>query len=223
MNMTLVKDNSRLANPDCHLVLVTQSNLQGQNLKRILATRTQLPATIIDAENVHSAADLPDNILLIYDCSSHCSDICYSELCCHKNLKGCVLLNVTDETTVADLCQWRSLRGVFGVRDSIERVCDGILAIARGDNWLPRRLTSQLLDYLQQNQNPVAVDHNLDVELTRREIQVLQYLKDGSSNNSIAQSLFVSEHTVKSHLYNIFRKIDVKNRAQARVWANKYL
>ncbi|HCE1483784.1 TPA: helix-turn-helix transcriptional regulator, partial [Vibrio parahaemolyticus] len=39
----------------------------------------------------------------------------------------------------------------------------------------------------------------------------------------IADSLFVSEHTVKSHLYSIFRKLEVKNRMQAITWAKRNL
>jgi ATP/maltotriose-dependent transcriptional regulator MalT len=41
----------------------------------------------------------------------------------------------------------------------------------------------------------------------------------GASNTEIADSLFVSEHTVKSHLYNVFKKLNVKNRLQAVSWA----
>lgn len=45
----------------------------------------------------------------------------------------------------------------------------------------------------------------------------------GASNVEIADSLFVSEHTVKSHLYNVFKKLNVKNRIQAVSWAKEYL
>ncbi|MEA7595362.1 LuxR C-terminal-related transcriptional regulator, partial [Salmonella enterica subsp. enterica serovar Virginia] len=43
----------------------------------------------------------------------------------------------------------------------------------------------------------------------------------GASNNEIARSLFISENTVKTHLYNLFKKIAVKNRTQAVSWANQ--
>ncbi|TOD28101.1 helix-turn-helix transcriptional regulator, partial [Vibrio parahaemolyticus] len=56
-----------------------------------------------------------------------------------------------------------------------------------------------------------------------REIQVLKMLKEGGSNMEIADSLFISEHTIKSHLYNIFRKLEVKNRTQATSWAKRNL
>lgn len=51
--------------------------------------------------------------------------------------------------------------------------------------------------------------------LTEREIQVIQELSEGNSNKDIADKLFISEKTVKSHLRSIFRKLDVSDRAQA--------
>ncbi|QSA20115.1 DNA-binding response regulator, partial [Vibrio furnissii] len=45
----------------------------------------------------------------------------------------------------------------------------------------------------------------------------------GASNMQMAESLFISEFTVKSHLYQIFKKLSVKNRTQAITWANQNL
>ncbi len=81
----------------------------------------------------------------------------------------------------------------------------------------------QLISYYEEKGGAKKEEPQLDIELTRREIQVLQFLKAGGSNMEIADSLFISEHTIKSHLYNIFRKIDVKNRTQATAWAKRNL
>ncbi|WP_143730568.1 helix-turn-helix transcriptional regulator [Microbulbifer sp. GL-2] len=55
--------------------------------------------------------------------------------------------------------------------------------------------------------------------LTRREQEILGQLTTGEPNSAIASKLHLSEHTVKNHMYNIFRKIGVKNRLQASNWA----
>jgi LuxR family maltose regulon positive regulatory protein len=55
--------------------------------------------------------------------------------------------------------------------------------------------------------------------LTNREIEILLILPKGSSNQEIAERLFISPETVKRHLYNIYQKFDVKNRQQAVVKA----
>lgn len=54
---------------------------------------------------------------------------------------------------------------------------------------------------------------------TTREHEILQLLVNGNDNNSIAEELGISEKTVKNHLTNIFRKLDVKDRTQAAVLA----
>jgi DNA-binding NarL/FixJ family response regulator len=51
--------------------------------------------------------------------------------------------------------------------------------------------------------------------LSRRELEVLQLLAAGATNDDIAKALFLSEKTVKSHLSSIFRKLAVTNRTQA--------
>lgn len=58
--------------------------------------------------------------------------------------------------------------------------------------------------------------------LTGREKEVLNLLEKSYSNQEIAESLCISESTVKTHLRNIFRKLDVRNRTQATVTAFQY-
>ncbi len=54
-----------------------------------------------------------------------------------------------------------------------------------------------------------------DFGLTRRERELLELIYQGKSNKEIADRLFLSESTVKTHIYNIFRKMDIKNRVEA--------
>ena len=52
-------------------------------------------------------------------------------------------------------------------------------------------------------------------ELTKREVEILKEVYDGKTNTQIAEDLFISESTVKAHIYNIFRKMNVKSRVEA--------
>ncbi|MHB1033334.1 MAG: response regulator [Pirellulales bacterium] len=63
----------------------------------------------------------------------------------------------------------------------------------------------------------VTVDN--DISLTQRETQVLRHVALGLSNKEIGQSLSISVETVKEHVQNILRKINVNDRTQAAVWA----
>jgi DNA-binding NarL/FixJ family response regulator len=62
-----------------------------------------------------------------------------------------------------------------------------------------------------------AVDESAG--LTRRELEILQLVAEGHSNAQLARMLWVTEQTVKFHLSNIYRKLDVANRTEASRWA----
>jgi len=73
--------------------------------------------------------------------------------------------------------------------------------------------------------NSKIVERDKDKEkiekLTRRELEILKLLSIGLYNKEIGQKLSISERTVKNHVSNIFRKIDVTDRTQAAVFAIK--
>jgi DNA-binding NarL/FixJ family response regulator len=56
-------------------------------------------------------------------------------------------------------------------------------------------------------------------ELTRRELEILRLVAEGHSNSQLARMLWVTEQTVKFHLSNIYRKLNVANRTEASRWA----
>lgn len=60
------------------------------------------------------------------------------------------------------------------------------------------------------------------VDLTKRELEVLRLVADGSTNADVAQRLWVSERTIKFHLSNIYEKLGVQNRTAACRWAEAH-
>jgi DNA-binding NarL/FixJ family response regulator len=67
---------------------------------------------------------------------------------------------------------------------------------------------------------PVPVRESRVTEvLTRRELEILRLVAEGHSNSKLAKMLWVTEQTVKFHLSNIYRKLDVSNRTEAGRWA----
>ena len=96
----------------------------------------------------------------------------------------------------------------------------GITGIFEGEFWLSRRLMAQYLE--RTRSKPRKVTHNANL-LTRREKQILNLTATGATNTEIAAHLNVSMHTVKTHIYNLFKKIDVSNRIQAVNWAKDNL
>ncbi|EKO3905719.1 LuxR C-terminal-related transcriptional regulator [Vibrio fluvialis] len=132
-----------------------------------------------------------------------------------------ILFQVGKRLCTDDLLSFGNLKGLFYQPSEPEQIARGLAEIINGQNWLPRHVSSQLLHYYRhifQNHHTKAT-----IELTTRELQILRSLKTGASNMQMAESLFISEFTVKSHLYQIFKKLSVKNRTQAIAWANQNL
>ena len=69
-------------------------------------------------------------------------------------------------------------------------------------------------------ENPLKTDRSI---LTQRERQVLVHVAVGATNEEIADKLCISPHTVKTHVYNICKKVGATNRLQAALWAAKNL
>ncbi|MDE1237604.1 LuxR C-terminal-related transcriptional regulator [Vibrio aestuarianus] len=130
-----------------------------------------------------------------------------------------ILFNVSQRLTTDELLTFGHLKGLFYRSDSFESIAHGLGEIINGQNWLPRHVTSQLLHYYRYT----FESHTAQVitDLTAREVQILRSLQTGASNSQMAESLFISEFTVKSHLYQIFKKLSVKKRSQAIAWANQ--
>jgi DNA-binding NarL/FixJ family response regulator len=101
----------------------------------------------------------------------------------------------------------------------------GVRTVANGDAVVSPRITKRLLEeYAQQlpdlsaENEPHGVPTAL-AELTERELEVLLAVADGLSNAEIAQRLFVSEATVKSHVGRLLAKLGLRDRVQAVVLA----
>jgi DNA-binding NarL/FixJ family response regulator len=72
----------------------------------------------------------------------------------------------------------------------------------------------------EYSQGPTAVPSEpANHDLTRRELEILRLVAEGHSNSQLARMLWVTEQTVKFHLSNIYRKLDVANRTEASRWA----
>lgn len=91
-----------------------------------------------------------------------------------------------------------------------EQVISAIRSVAKGESILHPSMTKKLINYHQQQDDKL---------LTHREKEVLMCLVEGLSNKEIAEKLFISDKTVKIHVSKIFKKINVKSRSQAVIYA----
>ena len=96
--------------------------------------------------------------------------------------------------------------------------------VLNGKIYLPLTLSSRFFEYFQQSfRDEVAKqeseEENLLSYLTQREEEVLELLTQGITYKGVANKLFISETTVKTHVNNIFQKLQVNDRTQAVLYA----
>jgi DNA-binding NarL/FixJ family response regulator len=94
-----------------------------------------------------------------------------------------------------------------------------VRAVARGEALLNPLLVTRVLGEFTRLSLQKAADNAVFAELTDREREVLAEIGKGRRNKEIADTLFISEKTVKNHISNIFAKLEVNSRAEAALLA----
>ena len=130
------------------------------------------------------------------------------------------LFNVSRDSGIEKRCIAEGVRGFFYAEDHLEILVKGVQAVLNGDWWLSREV---MIKCILEGTDDDSYGSRGNEVLTSRQIQILAQVAVGASNDEIAERLSISSHTVKTHLYNIFKKIRVTNRLQAALWAAKHL
>lgn len=122
-----------------------------------------------------------------------------------KRFPGAAVLMLTAFDGDADIQRAldAGVRGYVLKNSTGEKLIPALRAVAAGQQWVPREIASQL------------ASHKSFEQLTPREVEVLYELAKGLANKQIADTLKISEYTVKDHLKNILAKLRVADRTEA--------
>ena len=101
---------------------------------------------------------------------------------------------------------------------SPQDLLNAIRSTARGEVALHPTIASKLIRELKQ---PANDKPKTESPLTEREVEILQFVAQGLTNDEIAEKLVVSERTVRTHVSNILAKLELANRTQAALYALK--
>ena len=128
-----------------------------------------------------------------------------------------VMLTVSEDNDDLTECMRIGARGFLLKNINADFLLDGIRKAVDGDNVFSPEMTTRLVQSLISPVSPRA-DHLLST-LTPREMEILGYLAAGHSNKVIARHLELAESTIKVHVQNILRKLNLSSRVQAAVYA----
>lgn len=109
-------------------------------------------------------------------------------------------------------------RGYFDLNDASSQLSEAIHTVHKGEIWLPRDKMSSIMDRIISVVGRDLKEKTLD-QLTPTEFQVLRLIGQGKSNDEIAEALFISKNTVRSHIKSIYAKLDTHSRLQLALYA----
>jgi NarL family two-component system response regulator LiaR len=109
-------------------------------------------------------------------------------------------------------------RGYFDLTDPSSQLSEAIRVIHKGEIWLPRDKMSSIMDRIISVVGRDLKEKTLD-QLTPTEFRVLRLIGQGKSNDEIAEILFISKNTVRSHIKSIYAKLDTHSRLQLALYA----
>ena len=131
-----------------------------------------------------------------------------------------VLFNVPANLEFEKKFVLKGVCGFFYEHDPLDNFMKGVRAVLDGKLWLSREmLTKCIFEGTDKDKSSKRIRE----KLTERQIEILALIAVGATNDEIADRLCISPHTVKTHLYRIFKEINVPNRVQAALWAAKNL
>ena len=206
------------------LCIVLGNSIQAKQITQVLSLSLSLTIKnqLIKTSTQAKLTDSPIELLLLpFD--ERCS---YPSLGQDSQVKHTAVYDVPCDEQALLLMQ-QGINGIFYINDPLDTIVRGCRLIINGELWYKRSLTSRFINQrfpATQPKGPVEHWSALQANFSRRELEVLALLAQCMTNDEIAITLFISPHTVKSHVSRIFKKLNVQSRAEAAAWgANRQL
>jgi DNA-binding CsgD family transcriptional regulator len=206
---------------ETRVCIIGRNNLQNYLLGSYIEEKTGLACSCLADM---TAVPLEAKPLVLYDCFSIEDSRLWISLESYLNRdigKGYLaLFNVDPELRLEKDAVARGVRGLFYRDESPDIMSKGVSAILNEELWYSRKTTTRLL---LDNSSYARTIQVASFGLTTREKEILREIAAGASNTAIADKFNISAHTVKNHIYNIYRKIKVKSRLEAVLWVTEHL
>jgi len=208
-------------NQKIRIVLIDDHNLFRSGIKALLSRQA-------DFDIVGEAADglsgvklveqtKPDIVLLDLDMPVMNGREALAQILSVRSEQNVVMLTVSEDSEDLTECMRFGARGFLLKNINADFLVDSIKRAVDGDNVFSPEMTARLVQSLIRPHN-AGTGSALDT-LTPRELEILGHLAAGHSNKIIARQLDLAESTIKVHVQNILRKLELSSRVQAAVYA----
>jgi DNA-binding NarL/FixJ family response regulator len=207
------------------ILLVDDQQLIRQGLRALLELESDLQivgeaengeAAIAQVEKLQPDVVLMDVRMPVMDGVAATQQICQR----FPTVNILILTTFDDQSYVAAAIQ-NGAKGYLLKDTPSEEIAAAIRAVDKGYTHLAPGLMEKVISR-QQPAIAMALPTEL-AELTPREREVLKAIATGANNREIANSLYISEGTVKNHVTNILNRLNLRDRTQAAILANSYL
>lgn len=101
----------------------------------------------------------------------------------------------------------------------LENLALVLYSVLNGAIWFDPSVANYILDIIKNGNNKSNSTNSVVYNLTKRELQVLAYIKEGLNNTDISKKLHLSINTIKAHVSSIMQKLEVEDRTQAAIKA----
>lgn len=209
-----------------NLAIIDSQQIFREGLLRLIETEEELKVVVSESKLANIDEQTIDRTdLFLIDIEILRKEHSFARKHILKKKKVIALSTEDDKRNVIDAVL-AGCDGFFLKEMSYDNFIEAVLVILDGGNYIhPKMLHYILSDYqelVRTNRKMGRTETTTGSAApvcTSRENEILQLLVNGNDNSSIAKILDISEKTVKNHLTNIFRKLDVKDRTQAAVLA----
>ena len=196
-----------------------------QGLKQILELEPDI-AVVAQAANGQEAVRLageqkPDVILMDINMPGVNGLQAIKELKQEKNSSKIIVLTIHQDREYLFKTLQMGAEGYVLKDAEPEVLIEAIRNVCNGQSYIQPNMTKELVKEF----NRVTLhekDRDEQSNLTSRETEVLELIAEGMINKEIAKQLYISEKTVKNHVSNIFKKLNVSDRTQAAIYAFKH-
>lgn len=215
------------------IVLIDDHKLFREGVKRILSFEPAFDV-VAEADDGRDAKEIvekynPDIVLMDINMPETNGIEATKELLQNNPDLKVIILSIHDDENYVTHALQSGAQGYLLKEMDTDSLMEAIKVVHDGGSYLHPKVTHNLVqEYRRLAKNSQTRNSIADIEyrkplhlLTKRECQVLQLLSEGQSNRKIAETLVISEKTVKNHVSNILQKLNVNDRTQAVVLAIK--